>query len=102
MKNCHIAKSIVLSLALGASFLSVSPIFAKSTIVDANGHAILRTNDAGRHVTIAIKYNPELNRFESYFDGHLDSVVDAADWFDPMITKIMRLSRKKKKMWHLP
>lgn len=87
MKNCHIAKGIVLSLALGASFLSVSPIFAKSTYVDANGHAILRTNDAGRHVTIAIKYNPELDRFESYFDGHLDSVVDAADWFDPMITK---------------
>lgn len=87
MKNCHIAKGIVLSLALGASFLSVSPTFAKSTYVDANGHAILRTNDAGRHVTIAIKYNPELDRFESYFDGHLDSVVDAADWFDPMITK---------------
>lgn len=87
MKNCHIARGIVLSLALGASFFSVSPAFAKSTYVDANGHAILRTNDAGRHVTIAIKYNPDLDRFESYFDGHLDSVVDAADWFDPMITK---------------
>lgn len=87
MKNCHIARGIVLSLALGASFFSVSPAFAKSTYVDANGHAILRTNDAGRHVTIAIKYNPELDRFESYFDGHLDSVVDAADWADPMIAK---------------
>ena len=87
MKNCHIARGIVLSLALGASFFSVSPAFAKSTYVDANGHAILRTNDAGRHVTIAIKYNPELDRFESYFDGHLDSVVDAADWVDPMIAK---------------
>lgn len=87
MKNCYIARGIVLSLALGASFFSVSPAFAKSTYVDANGHAILRTNDAGRHVTIAIKYNPELDRFESYFDGHLDSVVDAADWADPMIAK---------------
>lgn len=87
MKNCHIARGIVLSLALGASFFSVSPAFAKSTYVDANGHAILRTNDAGRHVTIAIKYNPEFDRFESYFDGHLDSVVDAADWADPMIAK---------------
>lgn len=87
MKNCHIARGIVLSLALGALFFSVSPAFAKSTYVDANRHAILRTNDAGRHVTIAIKYNPELDRFESYFDGHLDSVVDAADWADPMIAK---------------